>query len=107
MLLVRDGQEDAIINGNRMGEEGGGVSAHDGDVPGITTQSWTGGLFAGAPPITWLKRNPGRLWRAVRRTEAGIADEHLAGAAIGAPPQRLLPRRNLIRGKAPPDWPKN
>ena len=44
MLLLRDGQEDAIINGNRTGEERGGVSAHDGEVPGITAQSWTGGL---------------------------------------------------------------
>jgi len=100
MLLVRDGQEDAIINGNRTGEESGGVSARDGDVPGITAQSRSGGLFAGARPITRLKRNPGRLRRAVRRPETGIADEHLAVAAIGAARGSLQRRGNLIRGMA-------
>src|SRR3989442_13822486 len=98
MLLVRDGQEDAIINGNRTGEEGGGVSADDGDVPGITAQSRSGGLFAGARPITRLKRNPGRLRRAVLGPTTGIADENLAGAAIGAARGRVQLRRILIRG---------
>ena len=96
MRLVRDGQEDAIVNGNRTGEEGGGVSAHDSDVSGITAQGRTRGLCAGARPITWLKRNPGRLRRAVRRTETGIADEHLAVAAIGAARGSLQLRGNLI-----------
>ena len=44
MLLVRDGQEDAIIHGNRTGEESGSVSAGDGDVPGFAAQSRTGRL---------------------------------------------------------------
>ena len=106
MLLVRDGQKDAIINGNRTGEEAGGVSAHDGDVSGITAQGWTGGLCAGARSITRLKRNPGDLRRAVRRIEAGIADEHLAVAAIGAARERLRRRRNLIRRMAGSDGQK-
>lgn len=44
MLLIRDGQENAIIHGNRAGKEGGGVSAYDGDVPGVAAQSRTSGL---------------------------------------------------------------
>jgi len=44
MLLVRDGQEDTIIHGNRAGEESGGVCAGDGDVPGTAAQSRTGGF---------------------------------------------------------------
>jgi hypothetical protein len=54
MLLVGDGQEDAIVNGNRTGEESGDVSAHDGNVPGITAQGRPRGLCAGARPITRL-----------------------------------------------------
>ena len=35
MVLVRDRQEDAIIHGNRTGEERGGVSTRDSHVPGM------------------------------------------------------------------------
>ena len=84
MLLVRNGQKDAIIHGNRSGEKSGGVSAGDGDVPGIPAQNRPGGLRAGCCPITWLKRNPRRLRRAVRRSETSITDEYLAEATIVA-----------------------
>jgi hypothetical protein len=44
MLLVRNGQEDAIIDGNRAGKEGRSVSPWDGDVAGIAAQSRSRGI---------------------------------------------------------------
>src|SRR5260370_30855849 len=84
MLLIRDSQEDAIIHGNRTGKESGGVCAHHGDVPGIATQSRSGGIGAGSCPIAGLKRNTSRPGRAVRRTETRITNEHLAVSAVVA-----------------------
>jgi len=74
MLLVRDGQKDAIINGNRTGEEGGGVPPTMATCPALLLKAGPAGFCAGARPITRLKRNPGDLRRAVRRIEAGIAE---------------------------------
>ncbi len=103
MLLVRDGQEDAIIHGNRTCEKSGGICAYDGDVPGIAAQSGPGRRCDGCCPVTGLKGNAGRLGRAVRRTETSIADEHLAVAAVVAARGRLQLSGNLIRGMAGSD----
>src|SRR6266702_6784258 len=97
MLLIRDSQEDAIIHGDRAGKESGGVCAHHGDMPGIATQSRSGGICAGYCPIAGLKRNASPLGRAVRRTETGITDEHLAVPAVVAARGALQLRRSLIQ----------
>src|ERR1700694_2462418 len=74
--------------------------------PALLLKAGAAGLCAGARPITRLKRNPGRLRRAVRPTETGIADEHLTVAAIGAARRSLQLRGNLIRGMAQCDGQK-
>jgi len=84
MLLVRDGQEDAIVHGDRMREESGGVSARDGDSRRITAESGTRGFCRGSNPVARLERNAGGLWSAIRGSETGIADENLAVAAVAA-----------------------
>ena len=85
MLLVRNGQKDAIIHSDGASKKGSGTGARNSDVPGIAAQSWAGRLGAGRCPITRLKGNPGGLRGTVRGTKAGIADEHLAvSAVIGA-----------------------
>jgi len=44
LLLIRDGQEDAIIHGHRVREKSGAVRAHDGDVSGLAAHRRTGEL---------------------------------------------------------------
>ena len=44
LLLIRDGQEDAIIHGHRAREKSGAVRAHDGHVSGLAAHRRTGEL---------------------------------------------------------------
>jgi len=43
MLLIRNRQENAIVDRNRAGEERGCAGARDGHVAGVAGQSWTHG----------------------------------------------------------------
>src|SRR5260370_33051748 len=98
MLLVRDGQEDAIIYGNRTCEKTGGICAYDGDAPGIAAQSGPGGLCDGCCPVTGLKRNSGRPGRGGRRPQTSIPDEHPALAPDVAARGPLHLSRQPTRG---------
>src|SRR2546425_2453957 len=98
MLLIRNRQENAIVHGNRASEERGCVCARDGDVSCIAAQNGAGGFCSRRCPIAWLKRNPGRLRRAVRGAEAGVTDEDLAVAAVAAACGRLKLSGYLTRG---------
>src|SRR5258706_12006406 len=104
MLLVRDGQEDTIIHGNRAGEESGGVCSGDGDVPGITAQSGPSGFCGGWPPPPRLKRKPPRLPPGVFPTQKGIAGENLSITPLCASPRRAP---NPIPRMGGGDRPKN
>src|SRR3981189_3266529 len=83
-LLIRNRQEDTIVDGNRAGEERGCVRARDDHVPRIAAQSRTSGLRNRCNSIARLQRNASRLRRAVRGAKTSIADKHLAEAAVGA-----------------------
>ena len=89
MLLVRDGQKDAIVDRYRALEERRCIATGDGDVIGVAAQRGSRGFRATASTITGLERDARRLRRAVRRSEAGIADEHLAVAAVDGIRRRL------------------
>ena len=106
MLLICDGQEDAIIHGDRARKKSGGVRAHNGNVIGIVAQRRASGLCDSSCSITWLKRNAGRLWSAVRRADTRVADEHLPVAAVCAARGSLQLRGSLIRGIARSDGQK-
>jgi len=78
MLLVRDGQEDAIIHGNRTGEESGSVFRLRWRCARLCRSKPDRQAWRCIRPIARLKRNPSRLRSAVGRTKTGIAYEHLA-----------------------------
>ena len=44
LMLVRNGQENAIVHSYRAGKEGGSVPPRDSDVAGITAESWPRGI---------------------------------------------------------------
>ena len=89
MLLVRDGQKDAIVDRYRAFEERRPMATGDGDVIGVAAQRGSRGFRATASIITRLERDARRLRRAVHRSETGIADEHLAVAAVDGIRRRL------------------
>src|SRR4029077_3002140 len=82
VLLVGDGQEDAIIHGQRTSEESGDVSPRNCCVSGIAAQGRPGRLRVGSRSIARPERNPGGLRRTVGSSEAGIADENLAESTV-------------------------
>src|SRR6266568_2341923 len=100
MLLFRDGQEDAIIDGNRACKEGSGVSSGDGDVTGIAAESRSRRLGGGGCPVARLERNPSGLRSAIGCTETSVADKDLTIAAIVAVDGVPRLRRTLIRRMA-------
>src|SRR4029077_13394319 len=63
MLLVRDGQKDAIVDRYRALEERRRIATGDGDVIGVAAQRGSRGFRATASTITGLERDARRLRR--------------------------------------------
>src|SRR6266849_4672974 len=100
VLLICNRQKNAVIHGNGASEERGCVCARYSDAPCIATQNGAGGSCSRSRPITWLKRNPGRLRRAVGGAEAGVADEDLSVAAVAVAHKSLRLRGRRLGGMA-------
>src|SRR5262249_49672315 len=82
LLPGGESEKDAIVHGNRVRKDGGGARPRKRHVAGVAADRGACGLRITRRRVTGLQRDPCRLWCAISRSQARVADEDLPVAAV-------------------------
>src|ERR1700745_1680825 len=109
VLIVADGQEDAVIHGHRTRKERGSFRAGHGHMLPPGAERGTRRIRIRPGAVAGLERNAPGPWWAVRNAKAGVANKYLAVTAAGCTrggfghrPMRGVARRDRKKGDEAP-----